>query len=64
MHRYGTYKLIQGMPGGENMVAFTRILHRTTPDLLMSEVLSMAKKLAGSACRQHVPHPMHSPYLS
>jgi hypothetical protein len=26
------------MPGGENMVAFTRILHRTVPDCLMKEV--------------------------
>ena len=37
-NRYGTYKLVQKMPGGENMVAFTRILHRTTPDAVMSEV--------------------------
>lgn len=32
---YGTYKLAQKMPGGEKMVAFTRILHRTLPDELM-----------------------------
>ena len=36
--RYGTYKLVQKMPGGENMVGFTRILHRTTPDAVMDEV--------------------------
>ena len=26
------------MPGGQQLVAFTRILHRTTPDILMQEV--------------------------
>ena len=36
--RYGTYKLAQRMPGGEGLVGFTRILHRTKPDLLMDEV--------------------------
>lgn len=36
--RYGTYKLVQKMPGGENMVGFTRILHRTQPDAVMDEV--------------------------
>ena len=36
--RYGTYKLVQKMPGGERMVAFTRILHRTEPDSIMDEV--------------------------
>ncbi len=35
--RYGTYKLVQKMPGGEGLVGFTRILHRTRPDLLMDE---------------------------
>eukprot|EP00798_Chlamydomonas_sp_ICE-L_P020998 gene20998-27856_t len=35
---YGTYKLVQKMPGGERMTGFTRILHRTVPDLLMDEV--------------------------
>eukprot|EP00892_Ulva_mutabilis_P001996 jgi/Ulvmu1/11798/UM080_0009.1 len=35
---YGTYQLTQKMPGGENMVAFTRILHRTQPDELMKEI--------------------------
>lgn len=29
---YATYQLVQGMPGGEHHVAFTRILHRTKPD--------------------------------
>ena len=36
--RHGTYKLVQKMPGGEKLVAFTRILHRTKPDVLMDEV--------------------------
>ena len=36
--RYGTYKKVQALAGGERMVAFTRILHRTVPDVLMEEV--------------------------
>jgi len=35
---YASYQMVQKMPGGENMVAFTRILHRTVPDYLMDEV--------------------------
>ncbi len=35
---YGTYKLVQKMPGGERLTGFTRILHGTTPDILMDEV--------------------------
>jgi hypothetical protein len=37
-HRYATYKLVQAMPGGDKLTGFTRILHRTVPDLLMEEV--------------------------
>lgn len=36
--RYATYLLAQRMEGGERMVAFTRILHRTSEDMLMNEV--------------------------
>lgn len=36
--RYGTYKMVQAAPGGTQHVAFTRILHRTEPDALMTEV--------------------------
>lgn len=32
---YGTYQLVQEMPGGDKLVGFTRILHRTQPDVLM-----------------------------
>eukprot|EP00891_Asterochloris_glomerata_P007790 jgi/Astpho2/7790/fgenesh1_pm.00117_%23_7_t len=35
---YGTYNKAQQLPGGERLAAFTRILHRTTPDILMDEV--------------------------
>eukprot|EP00889_Picochlorum_renovo_P006826 jgi/Picre1/33856/NNA_001335.t1 len=37
---YGTYRLIQKMPGGERHTAFTRILHRTArdPDPLADEI--------------------------
>ena len=43
--RYGTYRKVQGMPGGERLVAFTRIMHRQTPDVLMEEV-----RTEGLAC--------------
>ena len=36
--RYGTYKLVQKMPGGEKLVGFTRILHRSKNDILVDEV--------------------------
>lgn len=35
---YATYKKVRKMAGGERLVAFTRILHRTVPDALMGEV--------------------------
>ncbi|KAG2496629.1 hypothetical protein HYH03_005450 [Edaphochlamys debaryana] len=35
---YGTYKIVQRMPGGEKLTGFTRILHRTKPDELMDEI--------------------------
>ena len=35
--RYATYKQVQEMPGGGQLVGFTRILHRTQPDILMDE---------------------------
>ncbi|KAG2487203.1 hypothetical protein HYH03_014177 [Edaphochlamys debaryana] len=34
----GTYHMVRKMPGGERMVALTRILHRTTPDEVMDEI--------------------------
>jgi hypothetical protein len=35
---YSTYKIMAAMPGGEQHVAFTRVLHRTKDDNLMEEV--------------------------
>ncbi|KXZ51261.1 hypothetical protein GPECTOR_13g748 [Gonium pectorale] len=35
---YGTYKLVQQMPGGDKLTGFTRILHRMKPDELMNEI--------------------------
>lgn len=35
---YGTYKLVQAMPGGEFLTGFTRIMHRTKDDEVMGEV--------------------------
>lgn len=44
--RYGTYNKAQQLPGGERLAAFTRILHRTTPDILMDEVGSHLAHIA------------------
>jgi hypothetical protein len=41
---YGTFKLAQKMPGGEKMVAFTRILHRTAHDALSTRVPTFLAK--------------------
>ena len=38
MYRYGTYQMIQKAAGGDQHVAFTRILHRSEPDILMTQV--------------------------
>ena len=35
---YGTYQLAKKQPGGEKMVAFTRILHRTNDDALSTKL--------------------------
>lgn len=35
---YGTFKMVQQMPGGDKMAGFTRILHRMTDDALMAEI--------------------------
>lgn len=40
--RYGTYKLVQKMPGGEKLTGFTRILHRVKPDECMDEVWKLS----------------------
>eukprot|EP01026_Neomeris_dumetosa_P046773 TRINITY_DN39953_c0_g1_i2.p2 TRINITY_DN39953_c0_g1~~TRINITY_DN39953_c0_g1_i2.p2 ORF type:complete len:413 (+),score=57.01 TRINITY_DN39953_c0_g1_i2:43-1281(+) len=37
---YGSYKLVQKMEGGERLVAFTRILHRTQDDVAVDEIPS------------------------
>jgi hypothetical protein len=39
--------MVQKMPGGEKMTGYTRILHRTVPDVLMEEVRDMR------GCRQY-----------
>eukprot|EP00195_Chlamydomonas_chlamydogama_P009547 CAMPEP_0202895500 /NCGR_PEP_ID=MMETSP1392-20130828/4679_1 /ASSEMBLY_ACC=CAM_ASM_000868 /TAXON_ID=225041 /ORGANISM="Chlamydomonas chlamydogama, Strain SAG 11-48b" /LENGTH=453 /DNA_ID=CAMNT_0049580525 /DNA_START=68 /DNA_END=1426 /DNA_ORIENTATION=+ len=35
---WGTYNVAKKMPGGEKLTGFTRILHRTVPDVLMDEI--------------------------
>lgn len=51
--RYGTYKKVQAMPGGERLVAFTRVLHRTVPDVLMQEVSTRRAYLRTPNSSQH-----------
>lgn len=36
--RYATFLLARKKPGGEKMVGFTRILHRSSEDVLIAEV--------------------------
>lgn len=43
----GTYHIVRKMPGGDKLVAMTRILHRTTPDEVMDEV---RRTMSGSVC--------------
>eukprot|EP00955_Chlamydomonas_euryale_P086146 364195-Chlamydomonas_euryale.AAC.14 len=38
VRRYGTYKLVQKMPGGDKLTGFTRVLHRGHKDECMDEV--------------------------
>ncbi|KAK9816540.1 hypothetical protein WJX72_001729 [[Myrmecia] bisecta] len=47
---FGTYKLAQQMPGGDKLVAFTRVLHRTQPDVLMDEVPTFRAEPLTPAC--------------
>ncbi|KAL3161193.1 hypothetical protein ABBQ38_009560 [Trebouxia sp. C0009 RCD-2024] len=47
---YGTYKMVQAAPGGTQHVAFTRILHRTEPDALMTEVPTFRAEPLTPAC--------------
>lgn len=54
MGRYGTYKQAQKLPGGDKLVGFTRILHRTVPDLLMDEASLWYLLLLHDVCRKLV----------
>jgi hypothetical protein len=40
---YASYKLVQGMPGGDKLTGFTRILHRTTDDPVVGEVRALLR---------------------
>lgn len=48
--RYATYKATQKQPGGQQLVAFTRILHRTKPDILYNEVSPQAQVTTLQSC--------------
>ncbi|DBA81022.1 TPA: hypothetical protein ACH3X2_007228 [Trebouxia sp. C0005] len=47
---YGTYQMIQKAAGGDQHVAFTRILHRSEPDILMTQVPSFRADPLTPAC--------------
>jgi hydroxyproline O-arabinosyltransferase len=47
---HGTYKIVQKMPGGEKLTGFTRILHRTTDDNLMTEIPTFRAQPLNPAC--------------
>ena len=58
--RYASYQMVQKLPGGDKMTGFTRILHRTVPDILMEEVGSGdwagGLKLSVGRRRGSLPH--------
>lgn len=45
----GTYNLVRKMPGGERLVALTRIMHRTKPDEVMDEVRRAGTRMSPHA---------------
>jgi len=47
---YGTYKIVQKMPGGEFMTGFTRILHRSINDEIVKEIPTFRAKPLHPAC--------------
>jgi len=47
---YGTYKLVQKMPGGEKLTGFTRILHKVEPDECMDEIPTFHAKPLHPEC--------------
>lgn len=47
---YSTYRILQAANGGMQNTAFTRILHRTQPDLLMTEVPTFRADPLTPAC--------------
>lgn len=54
---YGSYRRVQRMPGGDKMVAFTRILHRTADDELSRVVPThrVQPLHPGACCRLALP---------
>ena len=44
------------MPGGNQLVAFTRILHRTQPDILVQEARSACSHALGAFSRNAILH--------
>ena len=57
----GTFNLVRKMPGGEKLVAITRILHRTTPDEVMDEIPTFRCELC-TLCNMATPHGLRKPH--
>lgn len=55
---YATFKLAQQMPGGDKLVAMTRILHRTRPDELMDEIPTFRADPIQPKCDQWCEFPV------
>ncbi|KAJ9529887.1 hypothetical protein QJQ45_022308 [Haematococcus lacustris] len=55
---YGTYKLVQAMPGGEKLTGFTRVMHRTTDDFLMDEVPTFRAQPLHPKCDEYCDFPV------
>lgn len=47
---YGTYKIVQQMPGGEKLTGFTRVLHRSVIDECMDEIPTFHAKPLHPEC--------------
>ena len=59
----GSFRLAQQMPGGEKMVAITRILHRTKPDELMDEIPTFRADPLQPKCDDWCEFPVSDRYV-
>lgn len=55
---YATYKLVQTEKGGDKLIAMTRILHRTKPDVLMDEIPTFRADPKTPKCDEWCEYPV------